>query len=229
VADRGGRRADGCGSTPHASLNDGVFTTALTLDERRKALDEGLDAKTSGLINHTTFAIEHFPGGWNSKTAFEPRPHPERSHDRQPCGLREQRGASTGCRADDRHGPSTKHARNVGGRPREPINGVLEHPRYRVVVLGRDDEQTVSRFDARFLTVDREAIAHQLPGIVHAEAELVELTWLPIEQAQQLDLPLITGYMLEELQERIDAGFGADLPVPFYATRGGEFTRELIE
>src|SRR6185369_6204462 len=82
VADRGGRRADGCGSTPHASLNDGVFTTALTLDERRKALDEGLDAKTSGLINHTTFAIEHFPGGWNSKTAFEPRPHPERSHDR---------------------------------------------------------------------------------------------------------------------------------------------------
>jgi 8-oxo-dGTP pyrophosphatase MutT (NUDIX family) len=85
------------------------------------------------------------------------------------------------------------------------------------------------RFDARFLTVDREAIAHQLAGIVHADAELIELTWLPIDEAQHLDLPLITGYMLEELQARIDAGFGADLPVPFYSTRGGEFTRALID
>ena len=85
------------------------------------------------------------------------------------------------------------------------------------------------RFDARFIAVDRGAIAHQLPGVVHADAELVELTWLPIEQAQNLDLPLITGYMLEELQARIDAGFSPDLPVPFYATRGGEFTRDLIE
>ena len=85
------------------------------------------------------------------------------------------------------------------------------------------------RFDARFIAVDRTAITHQLPGVVHADAELVELTWLPIEQAQDLDLPLITGYMLEELQARIDAGFGPDLSVPFYATRGGEFTRDLIE
>ncbi len=85
------------------------------------------------------------------------------------------------------------------------------------------------RFDARFIAVDRTAITHQLPGVVHADAELVELTWLPIEQAQNLDLPLITGYMLEELQARIDAGFNPELSVPFYATRGGEFTRDLIE
>jgi 8-oxo-dGTP pyrophosphatase MutT (NUDIX family) len=85
------------------------------------------------------------------------------------------------------------------------------------------------RFDARFIAVDRTAITHQLPGVVHAEAELVELTWLPIEQAQDLDLPLITGYMLEELQARIDAGFSPELSVPFYATRDGEFTRDLIE
>jgi 8-oxo-dGTP pyrophosphatase MutT (NUDIX family) len=85
------------------------------------------------------------------------------------------------------------------------------------------------RFDARFIAVDRTAITHRLPGVVHADAELVELTWLPIEQAQNLDLPLITGYMLEELQARIDAGFNPELSVPFYATRGGEFTRDLIE
>jgi 8-oxo-dGTP pyrophosphatase MutT (NUDIX family) len=84
------------------------------------------------------------------------------------------------------------------------------------------------RFDARFFAVDRDAIKHQIPGIVHADAELVELTWLPVEQAKQLDLPLITGYMLEELQTRIDAGFGPDLPVPFYATRDGDFTCEMI-
>jgi 8-oxo-dGTP pyrophosphatase MutT (NUDIX family) len=84
------------------------------------------------------------------------------------------------------------------------------------------------RFDARFFAIERAAIQHQVPGIVHADAELVELTWLPIEEAKELDLPLITGYMLEELQSRIAAGFGPDLPVPFYATRGSEFTCELI-
>lgn len=85
------------------------------------------------------------------------------------------------------------------------------------------------RFDARFFSVDRDEVAHQLEGVVHADAELVELVWLPIEHAMDLDIPLITGLVLEELRERIAAGFDRALPVPFYATRDGEFTRDLIE
>src|SRR6185503_19773758 len=126
-----------------------VLATALTFYERSKALDEGLDAIANGLINPTSIRIEHCPSGRDSQTSFEPRPHAERSHDRQPRGLREQRGAKPWRRAHDGHGTSTKHSRNVSRRPRQPVDGVLEHSRYRVVVLGRDDEQTVSGGDAR--------------------------------------------------------------------------------
>lgn len=85
------------------------------------------------------------------------------------------------------------------------------------------------RFDARFFSVDRDEIAHQLEGVVHAAAELVELTWLPIAEAMNLDMPLITGLVLEELEERVVGGFGHDLPVAFYAARDGGFARDWIE
>jgi 8-oxo-dGTP pyrophosphatase MutT (NUDIX family) len=84
------------------------------------------------------------------------------------------------------------------------------------------------RFDARFFCVDSGAIAHRLENIVHADAELVELTWLPITAARKLDLPVITGLVLEELRSFLQAGLKSDLPVPFYNTRSGDFTRELI-
>lgn len=84
------------------------------------------------------------------------------------------------------------------------------------------------RFDARFFCVDDRAIVHRLGNVVHPDAELIELKWLPISEAQKLDLPLITGLVLDEISSRLRAGFGPDLPVPFYATRDGDFTRELI-
>lgn len=85
------------------------------------------------------------------------------------------------------------------------------------------------RFDARFFSVDRTEVVHQLENVVHPDAELVEVRWLSIQEALTLDLPLITGLVLAELQERIDAGFDHDLPVPFYQNRAGEFTRDMIE
>lgn len=85
------------------------------------------------------------------------------------------------------------------------------------------------RFDARFFCADAATIVHRLADVVHAEAELTELTWLPIAQAQNLNLPVITGLVLEELDNRLAAGFRPDLPVPFYCHRGDDFTRELID
>jgi 8-oxo-dGTP pyrophosphatase MutT (NUDIX family) len=84
------------------------------------------------------------------------------------------------------------------------------------------------RFDTRFFCVDASAIAHRIEGVVHAEAELVELTWIPIAQARQLDMPTITGVVLQELEARVAAGFGHDLPVPFYRMPRKTFVRELI-
>ena len=84
------------------------------------------------------------------------------------------------------------------------------------------------RFDTRFFSVDAGAIAHRLEGVVHTEAELVELVWLPIDQARTLDMPAITTVILEELEQRIVAGFGHDLPVPFYRMRQGRFERTAL-
>lgn len=84
------------------------------------------------------------------------------------------------------------------------------------------------RFDTRFFAVDASTIAHRVENVVHSEAELVEMIWLPIAEARSLDMPTITGVVLQELEARVAAGFGHDLPVPFYRMPRKRFLRELI-
>ena len=84
------------------------------------------------------------------------------------------------------------------------------------------------RFDTRFLTADASSIAHTIEGVVGPDFELVELTWVPIEEAAHLDMPTITGIVLEELLARVEAGMAHDLPVPFYFMIEREFFRELL-
>lgn len=84
------------------------------------------------------------------------------------------------------------------------------------------------RFDTRFFAVDRNAIAHEAPGAVGPDAELVELVWVKLAEARALDLPAITGVILEELEQRLAAGFLPELPVPFYYERHGRFVREAL-
>ncbi len=84
------------------------------------------------------------------------------------------------------------------------------------------------RFDTRFFTADASAIAHKIEGVVGPESELVELTWVPIEEAAQFDMPTITGVVLEELDARVAAGMAHSLPVPFYFMQDQQFFRELL-
>ena len=84
------------------------------------------------------------------------------------------------------------------------------------------------RFDTRFLTADASAVAHTIEGVVGPDSELVELTWVPIEDAAHLDMPTITGIVLEELLARVEAGMGHELPVPFYFMVDQQFRRELL-
>jgi 8-oxo-dGTP pyrophosphatase MutT (NUDIX family) len=84
------------------------------------------------------------------------------------------------------------------------------------------------RFDTRFLTADASAIAHKIEGVVGPDSELVELVWVPIEQATHLDMPTITGIVLEELLARVEAGMAHSLPVPFYFMVEQQFMRELL-
>jgi 8-oxo-dGTP pyrophosphatase MutT (NUDIX family) len=84
------------------------------------------------------------------------------------------------------------------------------------------------RFDTRFFTTDASTIAHRVDGVIGPDTELVELVWLPIAKAKELDLPAITTVMLAELEARVAAGLGHDLPVPFYRMLHRHFTRELL-
>jgi 8-oxo-dGTP pyrophosphatase MutT (NUDIX family) len=84
------------------------------------------------------------------------------------------------------------------------------------------------RFDTRFLTADASAIAHTIEGVVGPDSELVELVWVPIEEATRVDMPTITGIILEELLARVEAGMKHDLPVPYYFMSNQQFLRELL-
>jgi 8-oxo-dGTP pyrophosphatase MutT (NUDIX family) len=84
------------------------------------------------------------------------------------------------------------------------------------------------RFDARFFTMDASAIAHRINGVTGPDAELVELVWMPLKDAEKLDMPAVTSVMLEEIDARIAEGLGHDLPVPFYYSLDGNVQREEL-
>jgi 8-oxo-dGTP pyrophosphatase MutT (NUDIX family) len=84
------------------------------------------------------------------------------------------------------------------------------------------------RFDARFFCADVGSIAHRVDNIVRPDDELLELKWLPISAARKLEVSVMTGLMLLELQACLDAGANAEAPVPFYCMRDDEFCRAFI-
>ncbi|HEY7247119.1 MAG TPA: NUDIX hydrolase [Xanthobacteraceae bacterium] len=84
------------------------------------------------------------------------------------------------------------------------------------------------RFDARFFSLDATAIARRIEGLTGPDAELVELIWMSLPEAKQLDLSVVTVVMLEELELRLAEGLSHDPPVPFYRMPFQRFTREML-
>lgn len=84
------------------------------------------------------------------------------------------------------------------------------------------------RFDTRFFALDARDISGKVEGVVGPDAELIELVWLPLTEAERLDMPPITKAVLAELEHRIACGFTHDLPVPFYRWIGRRFTRSVL-
>jgi len=84
------------------------------------------------------------------------------------------------------------------------------------------------RFDARFLIADASSIASRVDGAVHAEAELVELVWTPLDDALSLDLPDITRAALADLKVALDSGLDRRRPRPFYCELRGKRLREQL-
>jgi 8-oxo-dGTP pyrophosphatase MutT (NUDIX family) len=84
------------------------------------------------------------------------------------------------------------------------------------------------RFDTRFFAAEASAIAHRVADVVGPDSELVELVWVPLAQAEDLEIPAITAVVLKELAARLDAGMAHHLAVPFYFEIKGRFRREEL-
>src|SRR5712672_3936824 len=87
----------------------------------------------------------------------------------------------------------------------------------------------VRRFDTRFFTADASTIAHRVEGVIHAEAELVELVWVEIGSQPLADLHPMTRNVLNELEKRLATGpLNHDAEVPFFHFYGGKMHKDVL-
>jgi 8-oxo-dGTP pyrophosphatase MutT (NUDIX family) len=71
------------------------------------------------------------------------------------------------------------------------------------------------RFDARFFLLDAENLASDPDDFSRASDELSHLQWVPIDQAQDYNLPFITEVVLAEVKDRL-SDRSAPANVPFF-------------
>ena len=87
----------------------------------------------------------------------------------------------------------------------------------------------IKRFDTRFFTADASAITHRVEGVVHADAELVELVWVELGSKPLADLHPMTKNVLNELDRRLATGpLRHDAPVPFFHFYGGKMQKDVL-
>jgi len=87
----------------------------------------------------------------------------------------------------------------------------------------------VRRFDTRFFTADASTIAHHVDGVIHADAELVELVWVELGSKPLADLHPMTRNVLNELDKRLATGaLRHDADVPFYHFYSGKMHRDIL-
>jgi len=87
----------------------------------------------------------------------------------------------------------------------------------------------IKRFDTRFFTADASAITHRVEGVIHADAELVELVWVEIGSEPLAHLHPMTKNVLGELERRLATGrLRHDAAVPFFHFYGAKMHRDVL-
>jgi 8-oxo-dGTP pyrophosphatase MutT (NUDIX family) len=87
----------------------------------------------------------------------------------------------------------------------------------------------VRRFDTRFFTADASTIAHRVEGVIHADAELVELVWVELGSKPLADLHPMTRNVLNELERRLATGpLSHDTAMPFFHFYGGKMQKDVL-
>lgn len=86
------------------------------------------------------------------------------------------------------------------------------------------------RFDTRFLMADAENLANMDAPITPNTDELLTPRWVSIDEALQLDLPMITSQVLLRLEKTLASKdpFGSQRPVPFQYMRGNHWQYETL-
>jgi 8-oxo-dGTP pyrophosphatase MutT (NUDIX family) len=88
----------------------------------------------------------------------------------------------------------------------------------------------VRRFDTRFFSAEASTIAHRVPNVVHADAELVELVWVEIGSEPLAAAHNMTKAVLRELDKRLATGpLRHDAPIPFFHFYGGAMRMDTLE
>jgi 8-oxo-dGTP pyrophosphatase MutT (NUDIX family) len=83
------------------------------------------------------------------------------------------------------------------------------------------------RFDARFFMCDAQHIHGEAHDQFEGSGELIDLTWVPVDQAKELDLPAVTEMVIGLLGERLGEGGGRPR-VPFVRWQGNRNQVEYL-
>lgn len=82
------------------------------------------------------------------------------------------------------------------------------------------------RYDTRFFLANRKHAGHET-GV--GDGEFADLRWFTLQDARDLDLPVITRIILGDVEARLrDPDGGTRAGVPFYYEQDGLFRRDLI-
>ncbi|MGI9513869.1 MAG: NUDIX hydrolase [Anderseniella sp.] len=86
------------------------------------------------------------------------------------------------------------------------------------------------RFDTRFFMADASSLANLDTPIVPETDELLTPHWVSIDEALQLDLPWITGQILDRLKSALDHPdpFGVQRPIVYQYKRGKDWKYETL-
>jgi 8-oxo-dGTP pyrophosphatase MutT (NUDIX family) len=78
------------------------------------------------------------------------------------------------------------------------------------------------RFDSRFFMAEADLIQGDIHAAPEGSGELLEIHWVTLADAQQLELPNITRAALAEVERRLREGHAPQDEGPFYHVRNGK-------
>lgn len=78
------------------------------------------------------------------------------------------------------------------------------------------------RFDARFFMGDADLIQGDVHAAPEGSGELLEIHWVTLKDAMNLELPNITRTVLGEVERRLNEGHGPEDEGPFFHFRHGK-------